>query len=225
MLGSCTNHNPVQHRDMKPPWCNVCGRMADGQFPKERGRKEESYNPPSNDWLQTFTNQTFFPNDPDSLHISKYDIAHSLAMQCRYNGHTKVFYSVAEHSVLVSYAVPVEDALWGLLHDAPEAYIGDVIRPLKKDMPKFRELDERIMMSICTKFGIPYEMPESVKVADNRIIANERDILLGTPPLPNHDIEGGPLKGIEIEGWLPEKAKKTYFERLQELLAVRREQT
>lgn len=142
MLGSCTNHKPVQHRDGLPPWCNVCGRMADGLFPKKRPRPEEPYNPPSNDWLQTFTNQAFFPNDPGSLYISKYDIAHSLAMQCRYNGHTKIFYSVAEHSVLVSHAVPEEDALWGLLHDAPEAYIGDMIRPLKKLVPAFREMDE-----------------------------------------------------------------------------------
>lgn len=80
------------------------------------------------------------------------------------------------------------------------------------------------MMTICTKFGLPYDMPESVREADNRIIANEREILLGAPPLPNNEIEGGPLEGVDIKGYSPEDAKLLYFDRLQELLAVRRSQ-
>lgn len=222
-LGVCSNHNPIQHRDGKPPWCRICGLTADGKEPKSRINTSavEPYNPPSNEWMQTFTGRAFFPLKLERNDINRYDIAHSLAMQCRYNGHTSRFYSVAEHSVLMSQWVPEEDALWALLHDAPETYIGDMIRPLKRHMPEFRKIDEQIMGAICEKFDLPFEMPDSVKEADNRIIENERRELLAKEPLP-WTIHGDPLPGIEIVGWLPDEAEAKYMSRLNELLAGRR---
>ena len=222
-LGVCSNHRPIQHRDGKPPWCRICGLTADGKEPISRigQNKVEPYNPPSNDWMQTFTGRAFYPLSLDRNDINRYDIAHSLSMQCRYNGHTSRFYSVAEHSVLMSQWVPEEDALWALLHDAPEAYIGDMIRPLKKHIPEFRKIDEQIMGAICDKFDLPFEMPDSVKEADNRIIENERRELLGKEPLP-WTVHGAPLPGIEITGWLPKEAEEKYMSRLDELLAGRR---
>lgn len=180
----------------------------------------EPYNPPSNDWMQTFTGRAFFPLHLGSNEIDEFDIAHSLSMQCRYNGHTRKFYSVAEHSLLMSYAVPEEDALWALLHDAPEAYIGDMVRPLKKHMTLFREVDERIMDAVCERFGLPLGMPDSVKEADNRIIENERAALLKESPLP-WTVHGDPLPNLEIYAWDPTMAEFKFYNRLMELLIDR----
>lgn len=222
-LGVCSNHNPIQHRDGKPPWCRICGLTADGQVPKSRINisSSEPYNPPSNDWMQTYTGRAFYPLKMERNDINRFDIAHALSMQCRYNGHTSRFYSVAEHSVLMSYAVPEEDALWALLHDAPEAYIGDMIRPLKKHIPEFRKIDEQIMGYICEKFALDYEMPDSVKEADTRIIENERRELLGTEPLP-WTVHGQPLPNITITGWMPDEAEQKFMDRFNELSAGRR---
>lgn len=222
-LGVCSNHNPIQHRDGKPPWCRICGLTADGKEPRSRINQPsaETYNPPSNEWMQTFTGRAFYPLKLEKSDINRYDIAHSLAMQCRYNGHTSRFYSVAEHSILMSQVVPEEDALWALLHDAPEAYIGDMVRPLKRHLKEFREIDERIMGAVCEKFDIPYDMPDSVKEADNRIIENERKELLGQEPLP-WTVHGQPLLDVVITGWMPDEAEKRYLDRLHELTAGRR---
>src|SRR5438128_12538670 len=82
------------------------------------------------DWMQTYTGRAFYPLDPRLDDICIEDIAHALSMLCRYGGQCQEFYSVAEHSVLMSYAVNPQHALWALLHDATESYMGDLIRPL-----------------------------------------------------------------------------------------------
>ena len=87
-------------------------------------------------WVQTVTGKAFYPLKPDPSLISIEDIAWALSMQCRFAGHVLHFYSVAEHCVYISNSVPMEDALWGLLHDATEAYLTDVPRPLKPLMPR-----------------------------------------------------------------------------------------
>lgn len=83
------------------------------------------------DWMQTYTGRVFWPLEPRPEDVDIVDIAHALANLCRYGGHSKVFYSVAHHSVLVSQIVPPADALWGLMHDSAEAYVIDLIRPIK----------------------------------------------------------------------------------------------
>ncbi len=81
--------------------------------------------------MQTFSRTMFYPLDPHPEDVHIVDIAHALANICRFGGHAKRFYSVAQHSVLVSRIVEPEDALHGLMHDAAEAYVGDVVRPIK----------------------------------------------------------------------------------------------
>lgn len=165
------------------------------------------------DWMQTHTDRKFYPLDPRPEDISVYDIARGISMQCRYNGHVKRFYSVAEHCWHMSHAVPEEDALWALLHDATESYVGDMVRPLKKHMPDFSAAEDRVMAAIVDKFGLAtYDMPQSVRDADNRILLDERDALKGTPP-DEWDVPFEPL-GITIHGWLPEKAEVMYLGRL-----------
>jgi hypothetical protein len=116
----------------------------------------------------TFTGKRFYPLDPKVEDISIMDIAHGLSNVCRYGGQCKVFYSVAQHSVLVSQSVHPDNARWGLLHDASEAYIGDIIAPLKTTVQydSYREVETVLMRAICKRFGLPEEMPDEVHDAD-----------------------------------------------------------
>ncbi len=128
----------------------------------------------------------FFIDDPRAIDVQFADIAPSLAKLCRYTGHTgdsrknyEEFYSVAQHSVLVSEQVPPEMAMVGLLHDATEAYIGDISKPLKLVIgPKIVEIEDRIWAAVAERFGLPREIPAEVKEADLRMFVTERrDIL------------------------------------------------
>lgn len=177
----------------------------------------ERRNPPQRrgDWMQTYTGRQFFVMDPRPQDVDIHDIAHALSMLCRYNGHVNRFYSVAEHCVLVSRLVPPEEALWGLLHDATEAYMGDMVRPLKNHMPSYREAEDVVMLAIAEHFGLPDTMPVGVKTADTRLLLDERDALLGPPPA-EWDVDGAPY-GVTIEAWSPAEAKAQYLSRFKEL--------
>src|SRR5690606_26884872 len=134
--------------------------------------------PPSNDWMQVYSGEPFYPLavKPEDIHIT--DIAHALGMVCRYGGHCRRFYSVAEHSVLLSHTVDPEHALWALLHDATEAYLGDVVRPLKHQLPGYIAAELRLETAIATRFGLPGLMPDQVKEHDTRIVVDEREQLM-----------------------------------------------
>jgi hypothetical protein len=167
--------------------------------------------------MQTITGRAFYPLDPRVDNVDPVDIAHALAMLCRYGGHVSSFYSVAEHCVLMSLAVSPENALWALLHDATEAYMGDLIRPLKRALPAYAEAEDRLMVVICERFGLGPVCPAEVKEADNRILRDERDALKSPPPMPWVSLENVPALGVPIGGWDPEYAKRRYLDRLDEL--------
>jgi uncharacterized protein len=131
------------------------------------------------DWFHTYTGRAFYPLDPRAEEICIEDIAHHLSLQCRFNGAVKEHYSIAQHSVLVSQTVPHHLVLWGLLHDAAEAYYGDMVRPLKKSMHQYKELEKRCMHVIATMFGLEWPEPIEVKHADDKVLYTERrDLLL-----------------------------------------------
>jgi hypothetical protein len=128
------------------------------------------------DWFQTRSGLKFFALDPRPEEILIEDIAHALGNICRFLGHTSSFYSVAEHSVLVSKLVPPELALAGLLHDAAEAYLGDLVRPLKHqpEFAAFRVAEQLIEQAVQTRFDVPIvPLPPEVKIADDRALAVE----------------------------------------------------
>lgn len=170
-------------------------------------------------WMITSTGRAFYPLQPRVQDLHSIDIAHSLSMQCRYGGHTKRFYSVAEHCVLMSYAVPAQDAAWALLHDATEAYVSDVISPIKRELPQFREIEEQVMECIVDKYKLgTYAMPASVVAADLRILLDERAELLPPSRMRWRDeIENLTPLGVPIEGWSPELAEDRYLARMVEL--------
>ncbi len=129
----------------------------------------------SKDWIQTFSGQRFYPLNPQAETIKIQDIANALSKQCRFSGQISEFYSVAEHSVYVSYLCDQKDALFGLLHDASEAYLVDVPRPLKQSGKFGHYIDaEKVLQEmIYTKYCSFSEEPESVKKADMIMLATE----------------------------------------------------
>lgn len=128
------------------------------------------------DWFVTASGRKVFVAAPNPDHILIHDIAHALSNICRFGGHLSTFYSVADHSVCVANAVPEALALPALLHDATEAYLGDVIRPLKRLLPGYAELERRWAVAIGRAFNVDPELfhhPE-IKAADMRALVTER---------------------------------------------------
>ncbi|MFA5387831.1 MAG: phosphohydrolase [Candidatus Paceibacterota bacterium] len=167
-------------------------------------------------WMQTYTGHRFYPLDPRAKEVHPQDIAHALSLICRFGGHVERFYSVAEHCVKMSQAVPPEDALAALLHDATEAYVGDMVRPLKHQMPAYRAVEDNVAWAIAERFGISPVMPASVKEADNRILVNERATFMRQTKEVWLTDELEPLP-IVLFGWSPASAERCYLERLREL--------
>jgi 5'-nucleotidase len=165
-------------------------------------------------WMHTYTGKRFYPLTPRLEDVDLRDIAHALSMICRFGGHCETHYSVAQHSVLVS--MHCDEASWGLLHDAAEAYVGDLIRPIKHQMgmERYRQAEDRVMNVICTRFGLPLRMPQSVKLADRIVLATEgRDVrsLAGLDgELP------GPLLD-KIVPWTARHAEWAFLDRAKQL--------
>lgn len=130
-----------------------------------------------NDWSVTVGGRRMFILDPNPSDIDIEDIATGLSNICRFGGQVKSFYSVAQHSLMVSRLVPSELALVGLLHDATEAYLGDIISPLKRQLPEYESIEFHWWAAVCTRFGLPLTMPPDVKKADIRALLTEREHL------------------------------------------------
>lgn len=127
-----------------------------------------------NAWIQTHTGRKFYPLSPDVSSVDIEDIAHALSNICRFTGHIDEFYSVAQHSVHVA-QFSGEHALWGLLHDASEAYIADISSPIKRTsyFEDYRAIEDNLMNVICDKYGLQHGMPESVRLADSKMLSTE----------------------------------------------------
>lgn len=174
-------------------------------------------------WMHTSTGRVYWPCDPRAEEVCIEDIAHHLSMICRYTGACSRFYSVAEHSVIVSRMVPQEDALVGLLHDATEAYISDVNRPVKRGpgMEGYRKIEALNWRAIADHFCLPVEIPHAVERADGDALYHEQAALMPpTPPgmdwgmgLPKPAVVRPEL----IQGWPPEVAEQVFLARFREL--------
>lgn len=150
-------------------------------------------------------------------------IAHSLSMLCRFGGHTKEFYSVAQHSVRTSQAVPPEHKLEALLHDAPEYIVQDLIRPVKRKLTEYKSLEARIWHQFAFRFGLPIVQSEVVLVADNSCLKSEirqflnnpgRDTELADPFWDDYQ----ELPPVE-KAWCPSEAKAHFLVAYAEALS------
>lgn len=173
---------------------------------------------PEQAWIQTYSGRRFNPMAPIPESIVIQDIAHALANQCRFSGHVKNFYSVAQHCVLVSYICDSQDALWGLLHDATEAYLVDVPRPIKRSgkLEGYIQCEAVMQKAICLRFGLPSKEPSSVHMADTKLLATEaRDLLINLRSDWTQPLEPLPFKIVALP---PEEAKHLYLARFFELI-------
>jgi len=167
-------------------------------------------------WIQTSSGQPFWPLSPRPEDFSIFDIAHALSNLCRYGGHASQFYSVAEHSVLVSEIVPPEYALDALMHDATEAYCVDVPRPLKLQLANYAEIESGIWRALADRYALSPELPACVHEADNAVLLAEKEVLLGPSPR-SWGIPGTPAK-VTIRGYPPEVARDMFLSRYAALL-------
>ncbi len=158
---------------------------------------------PSGPWVQTASGRAFPLLDPMPDDVEPRDIAAALAKLCRFTGHCQLPYSVAEHCLRVAAQLPADLALYGLLHDAHEAYLGDWSTPLKWAVERLgggdmlERLEWRIASAIHARFGLPWpllpEQQAKVKHTDLLLLATERRDLLGL----------GPPWGLELPEPLP----------------------
>jgi hypothetical protein len=164
-------------------------------------------------WIQTKSGRQFWPLNPSPDDVDLDDIAHALSMKCRYGGHVDRFYSVAEHSWFIAVWLlnhgHREHALWGLMHDASEAYLPDVARPIKAHLPGFMDLERGVMNAVCRKFAMSPWEPAIVKEADHRILHDERAALVG-PEVEPWSISGKPL-GVAPYCLSPPDAKECFL--------------
>ena len=133
--------------------------------------------------MRTYTGGQFWPFDPDPEDVRIEDIAHALSLQCRFAGHVPEFYSVAQHCLLVEQlTVPPsrETCLAALLHDAAEAYVLDMPRPLKRDLPDYRRVERAVTAAVALRFGLPldFDRSEKIKSTDNIVLVYEAKSLL-----------------------------------------------
>ena len=131
-----------------------------------------------NYWITTYTGKKFPVKQPRPFDINGTDIAHGLSLTCRFGGQIREFYSVAQHSMLVTSLLPEKIAAYGFLHDASEAYLCDIPGPIKglPEMEGYKELEKRYMKTIYTAFSMrePSEaILRLVKKADALVLRNE----------------------------------------------------
>lgn len=169
------------------------------------------------DWMCTFSDVRYWPADPRAEEVKIGDIAHALSMLCRYTGHCNKFYSVAEHSVLVSQVVPSEFALIGLLHDAPEAYINDINKPLKSSLPDYNKIERLNWWVIAERFNLPKIIPDVVHLADMSVMLAEAYVLM-PPSARCWNLDAEPAD-VSIFALPPEDAKAAFVSRYFELVA------
>ncbi len=163
-------------------------------------------------WITMFSGHRFYPLEPKASDVYIIDIAHALARKCRFTGHTRDFYSVAEHCVRVAEMLPQRWKLRGLLHDGSEYVLPDVAAPIKvlPEFQWFRALEDRVQTAIYERFGLDGDDPPDVKYCDLILCATEkRDLLV--------PVEGGqypnkfpPLDEI-IVSWSHQEAEARFL--------------
>lgn len=174
--------------------------------------------------ILTFTGAYLNMDDTDGATFKIVDVAHALSQICRFGGHTRNFYSVAQHSVLVSHIVPPEFQLQALLHDGAEAYCGDVVQPIKilHWMDGYRSFESDLQNRLLKHFGVE-RTPESdaaVRRADLQMLATERRDLMAPDSRPWPVLAGVAPRQATISPKMPTFAEAMFLQRYKELTGV-----
>jgi hypothetical protein len=177
-------------------------------------------------YIQLISGIRFNIEDPEEDTIRIQDIAHALGNICRFGGHAKKFYSVAQHCVYASYMTPGPHQMAALLHDATEAYLGDVVRPLKRLLPDYERLEKNLAARIAHNFGLPIDAfeHEHVKHVDNMLQAYEAKEVCTNPSLVLSDLELFPDTGIRdfdpnFSFWEPAMARDRFLWRFHSIIS------
>lgn len=162
--------------------------------------------------MQTVTGRAFYPLDPRPSEIRIEDIAGALAKLCRYGGHCQRFYSVAEHCWHIARHpdLPRGLRLTALMHDAAEAYVGDVIRPIKPFLADYGEIESGVERAIAERFGLAWPRPPLIKELDVRILRDELEQVMARPPQPWFATPGTGL-GVKIHCFGPRAAERMFL--------------
>ncbi|MGV0949295.1 MAG: hypothetical protein ACOYB3_01390 [Azonexus sp.] len=170
-------------------------------------------------WFQTFTGVKFYPLTCTAGDIRIEDIAHASANYCRYGGHTRFFYSVAQHVCLCHDHMPHGSTgrprmlrLQALLHDGTEGYLGDVVKPLKVLLKDYQRIERRLERIIMARYGLPPTIQSEIKVADLEALATEKRDLLYDGPIWDAT-KGVTPWGETIVPWQPAVAKEQFLSR------------
>lgn len=159
-----------------------------------------------------FENPTEHPFDIE-------EIAHALSHICRFTGHVNRFYSVAQHSVLCSLMAPKSLELTTLMHDASEAYLGDVSTHLKRMLPEYQVIEEKVEEALAKNFGTFFPLPPEVKGIDARMFMTELRDLMPTEKQINVP-KAVAYPGFKIISWGPEEAKQRFLDRFNKLKGI-----
>ena len=176
-------------------------------------------------WIQTYTGRKFYPFDPQPEDINIKDIAYVLSGEYRFGGHCKPRITVAQHSVLVSERLPLgyDLALWGLLHDASEAYVRDLNKPIKETLPGYKYIEVRIQRAIADKFDLSWPMPSRIHEVDRRMCATEAARCMRPVKAGFFESCGEEPKAYDdltIRVWNSKKAMRKFLCRFAELRSV-----
>ena len=166
--------------------------------------KENLYTP---DCIRTFSGKyvNVFEPDPETIVIE--DIAHALSHQGRFGGHLPQFYTVAQHSIFCADLAPDEHKFAALMHDASEAYLLDVPRPIKLKLCNYKEIEDKLMEVLATKFGFEFPFDPHIKKVDEEMLRREWYGLM---------LE----RGKTFEVYSPQKAKVFFIKQFEKLKAI-----
>lgn len=155
--------------------------------------------------------------NPDPTTIFAEDIAWGLANTCRFGGQSLTFYSVAQHCVIVSHIVPPELAFAALMHDAAEAYVGDIVGPLKQLLPDYKVVEDRVERAVASRFGLTLPWGPVIKHADLRALRTEqRDLTAGHADNWN-GLDDYPPLDERIVPLSPDEAARLWLDRFMEV--------
>ncbi len=170
--------------------------------------------------ITTLSGKFFDILKPEDYDYDIEEIATALSNLCRYTGHVTRFYSVAEHSVLVSRIVPERLAMAGLLHDASEAYLGDVSSPLKQLLPEYKRIEERVQQAIAASFNLGNDLHHpAIHEADKRMYWQERQGIANNGVRDNlwhQDLRA--TRKVEAMGISPKMARRMFLWRYRQIV-------